>query len=169
MIPPIGKFGAGVATRQINRWEFEVLEELAFNDPVHGLRIVPAGFVSNLASIRILREVCRWAALCAFAGWVLAWGWLAFALLLIAGVTLALYGMLAGYGMRAAMLHDWLYTTGALSRSKCDGVFYRALTTGDGTARWRAAVFWVGVRLGGSSSFLGLRCILTIQSKDSVR
>jgi hypothetical protein len=50
-------------------------------------------------------------------------------------------------------LHDLLYTTGQLSRSECDAVYYRALTTGDGTARWRAMIFYMGVRLGGHWSY----------------
>jgi hypothetical protein len=110
---------------------------------------VPTDFHSDLASIRILREVCRYSALGALLGWSFGLGWLATALLSVAIIALALYGLLAGYGMRAAILHDWLYTLGGLSRGQCDAVFYRALTTGDGTARWRASIFWLGVRFGG--------------------
>ena len=126
---------------------------MGYNDLAYGALTVPADFDSDLASIRILREVCRWAAIGVLVGWIFAWGWLATALLVVAIVSLALYGLLAGYGMRAAILHDWLYTMGALSRADCDAVFYRALTTGDGTARWRASIFWLGVRLGGSTSY----------------
>lgn len=60
MLIPIGKFAAGAATRQLSRWEFRLLEPLVFSDPVHGQLMVPEGFTSDLASVRILREVCRW-------------------------------------------------------------------------------------------------------------
>jgi len=149
----LGKFDVHPLVRFFSRWSVATQEPMGFNDPLHGLLTVPADFDSDLASIRILREVCRWAAIGALAGWGFAWGWLASALLVLAIVTLALYGLLAGYGMRAAILHDWLYTAGILSRAECDAVFYRALTTGDGTARWRASIFWLGVRLGGSTSY----------------
>jgi len=149
----IGKFGTHPAVRFISRWGVATQERLTFNDPEHGELTVPADFYSDLASIRILREVCRWSSIGALVGWAFAWGCLAPALLILAITTLALYGLLAGYGMRAAILHDWLYTAGALPRADCDAVFYRALTTGDGTARWRAAIFWLGVRLGGSTSY----------------
>lgn len=149
----VGKFDIHPAVRFTSRWDVATQEAMTLNDSVHGLLTVPADFYSDLASIRILREVCRWAAVGALAGWIFAWGWLASGLLVLAIVTLALYGLLAGYGMRAAILHDWLYTVGTLSRAECDAVFYRALTTGDGTARWRASIFWLGVRLGGSTSY----------------
>ncbi|MFK3973784.1 DUF1353 domain-containing protein [Pseudomonas sp. NPDC087358] len=153
MTAAVGKFDIKPAVRFVSRWNVQLLEPLTFHDPLYGLLTVPAGFTSDLASIRILREVCRWAALAALVGWIVAWGWLATALLVLAIVALALYGLLAGYGMRAAILHDWLYTVGLLPRGPSDAVFYRANTTGDGTARWRAAIFWQGVRLGGSTSY----------------
>ena len=153
MTAPVGKFDIKPAVRFVSRWDVGLLDSMVFNDPVHGLVIVPSGFESDLASIRVLREVCRWAAAGALVGWIFAWGWLAIALLALAIAALALYGLLAGYGMRAAILHDWMYTEGVLTRSECDAVFYRALTTGDGTARWRAAILWLGVRLGGSTSY----------------
>ncbi|MBD1552318.1 DUF1353 domain-containing protein [Pseudomonas typographi] len=150
-----GKFAAGVATRQVSRWEFTLLEPLVFNDPVHGMLEVPAGFTSDLASIRILREVCRWGAIGALiAGAVLTFvSWLAPLLWIIAVGALALYGICAGYGMRPAILHDQLYGQGAFTRAECDAIFYRALTTGDGTARWRSLLFYAGVRLGGASHY----------------
>jgi hypothetical protein len=151
---PLGKFDVHPSVRFTSRWDASTQEALTFNDAIHGLLTVPADFNSDLASIRILREVCRWAAIGALVSWIFVWGWLATALLVLAIVTLAIYGLLAGYGMRAAILHDWLYTVGVLSRAECDAVFYRALWTGDGTARWRAVIFWLGVRLGGSTSYI---------------
>lgn len=149
-----GKFGAEVITRQVSRWEFQLVEPLVFNDPIHGVRQVPADFVSNLASIRILREICRWAAVVAVVSAVCAWGWLSNICWLIAVAALALYGLLVGYGMRSSILHDWEYTIGELSRSQCDALYERALHSGDGTARWRSkGLFWTGVRLAGARHY----------------
>jgi hypothetical protein len=114
MTVAVGKFDVRPAIRFISRWEVDVLEPLVFNDPLHGLQVVPDRFRSDLASIRVLREACRWAAIGALAGWVFAWGWSAVSLLVLAIGSLALYGLLAGYGMRAAILHDWLYEVGIL-------------------------------------------------------
>lgn len=147
------KFGGYPAVRFINRWNLVLLDQLEFSDTNHGLLTVPAGTTSDLASIRILREICRWAAAGALIGWALAWGWLSTALLILAIAALALYGLLAGYGMRAAILHDWLYGAGRLSRAQADAVFYRALRA-DGVARWRAWIFYIGVRIGGASSYI---------------
>lgn len=152
MIAP-GKFSAGAVTRQISRWEFELLESLAFDDPIHGQLTVPVGFVCDLASIRILREICRWASIAAVIGALFAWGWVTNLCWLVAVGTLALYSLVAGYGMRAAILHDWLYTVGWFTRSQSDAIYGRALRTGDGTARWRVLLFWAGVRVGGAKRY----------------
>lgn len=145
-IPP-GKFATGVATRQVGRWQFRLLEPLAFNDPIHGWLKVPATFESDLASIRVLREVCRWsvvlALLAGFLPWISSLAWL------VALGALLLYALVVGYGMRAAILHDWLYCQAKLTRSQCDAVYWRAQRSGDGMARWRAGICWVGVRLAG--------------------
>lgn len=124
---------------------------MTLNDPVHGLITVPDTFVSDLPSIRILREICQWCAVTALTGGTLvdSYPWIRAALIIIAVIALALYGMLVGYGMRAAILHYYIYTFGLFPRAQCDGIYYRALTTGDGTARWRSGIFWSGVRLGG--------------------
>lgn len=147
-----GKFSCRPTVRFITRWDVGLLEPLSFDDPVYGIRSAPTGFVSDLASIRSLREVCRYAALLSLLAWVFAWGWVAQALVGMAVIALALYGLLAGYGMRAAILHDRLYETAEISRQAADDVFYRALRA-DGVARWRAAIFYAGVRIGGSFSF----------------
>ncbi|MBD1554753.1 DUF1353 domain-containing protein [Pseudomonas typographi] len=150
-----GKFAADVAVRQVSRWEFTLLEPLAFDDSEHGLIEVPTGFTSDLASIRILREICRWAAVAAvLLGLFLAeWPWASALAWTVAVVALALYGLVVGYGMRSAILHDWLYTKALLARAECDSVFSRALRTGDGTARWRAWLFYAGVRIGGAGHY----------------
>lgn len=48
-------------------------------------------------------------------------------------IALAIYSLLVGYGMRASILHDWLYTFWPFTRRECDDIYHRALTTGDGT------------------------------------
>lgn len=155
MTTPVGKFDVKPDLRFISRWDVEMRQAMAFNDPVHGELVVPDTFVSDLASIRILREICRWCAITALTGGTLidSHPWIRWSLLAVAVIALALYGLLVGYGMRAAILHDLLYTTGKLPRRECDAVYYRALTTGDGTARWRALIFYLGVRLGGHWSY----------------
>jgi hypothetical protein len=155
MTTAVGKFDVKPDVRFISRWDIEMRQAMAFNDPVHGELVVPDTFVSDLASIRILREICRWCAFTALTGGTLidSYPWIRWSLLAVAVVALALYGLLVGYGMRASILHDLLYTTGQLSRRECDAVYYRALTTGDGTAQWRALIFYLGVRLGGHWSY----------------
>ncbi|MEA9997038.1 hypothetical protein QN382_23340 [Pseudomonas sp. 10B1] len=154
MSPAVGKFGAGVATRQVSRWEFRLLEPLIFNDPVNGLRTVPTGFVSNLASIRILRSICQWAAGVAAVAAVLLWGWLSTVCLISSVAALALYAIVVGYGMRASILHDWEYTEGTLPRVACDAMYERASNTGDGEAKWRSrGLFWPAVRIFGKSHY----------------
>lgn len=150
-----GKFAAGAATRQISRWQFQLLEPLIFNDPVHGQFIVPETFVSDLASVRILREICRWAALVAMVLglFLTSISWAATVLWAVAVGALALYGLVVGYGMRSAILHDYLYSRALLPREECDAVFSRAMHNGDGTASWRTWLFWMGVRLGGAKHY----------------
>jgi len=150
-----GKFDVKPDIRYISRWEVEMRQSMTFNDPVHGLIAVSEGFFSDLASIRILREICRWCAVTALTGGTLvdSYPWVRAALVIIAVIALALYGLLVGYGMRAAILHDFIYTLGLFPRRDCDAIYYRALTTGDGTARWRSLIFWIGVRLGGHRSY----------------
>lgn len=150
-----GKFGDLATVRQLSRWEFQLLGRLAFVDPVYGLREVPAGFVSDLASIRMLRAVCHWGVVLAIVLACLPWfaAWVSLLAGGIALVALVLYGVVAGYGMRAAILHDYEYSLGEIPRAGCDAMLYRALHSGDGTAAWRSALFWVGVRLGGAAHY----------------
>lgn len=145
-----GKFQARAVVMQRSRWVFELVEPLVYLDPILGTRVVPAGFVSDLASIRILRDVCRYALLLALAAWLIGWGWVNHAALVVALVALALYALTAGYGLRASILHDYEYLRGELTRRQADGLYYRALHLGDGTAAWRSSIFWCGVRLGGA-------------------
>lgn len=153
MLVQPGKFDGLVEVRQLARYRFELLQPLTYHDPLLGPRTVPAGFVSDLASIRILREVCRWALVVALLAWLLGWGWVNTAALVLALVALVLYALTVGYGMRAAILHDFEYSTAQLPRAAADALYYRALHLGDGTAAWRSGLFWLGVRLGGSSHY----------------
>lgn len=62
------------------------------------------------------------------------------------------FALLGQYGQAAATLHDWLYSSGQLSREAADRVFLNALRS-SGIARWRAYLMWAGVRIGGTSRY----------------
>lgn len=51
-----------------------------------------------------------------------------------------------------AWIHDHLYKTGEVPRSVADGVLKEACRT-SGVSSWRAFGIWVGVRIGGWSSY----------------
>lgn len=74
-----------------------------------------------------------------------------------------IYALLAGYGDHASTIHDWLYSgfgiTNAATghtyyptRAEADKLFYDTLRD-EGVARWRAFIFYAGVRLFASSKF----------------
>ena len=109
-----------LAAEQLGRWEWRLIRELQLADPERGLIVVPAGYLTNFASIRELRV------------------WL-----------VLIYALLVGYGNASCAVHDWLYDQGRLTRRQCDDVLYRALRA-EGVARWRAWLFWAGVRIGGA-------------------
>lgn len=48
----------------------------------------------------------------------------------------------------AAVVHDYLYSQGKLSRAECDAVFKEAIIV-SGEPRWRAWLMYAGVRIGG--------------------
>lgn len=54
----------------------------------------------------------------------------------------------------AAVLHDYLYTTGEVPRSMADAVFKEAAQI-CGVSGWRAWILWAGVRIGGGSHYKG--------------
>ena len=62
------------------------------------------------------------------------------------------FALLGSYGHAAAVIHDWLYRSGELSREDADRVFHEALRS-SGIARWRAWIMWAGVRIGGKSRY----------------
>lgn len=111
-------------TEQIGRWEHILLDDLYYQDDERGAIIVPKGFQTDFASIRSLHNL----------------------------VLFVFYALVAGYGNYAAVVHDWLYSTTPFNRLQCDAVLYRALRA-EGIARWRARLFWLGVRLGGSKRY----------------
>ena len=120
----MSRFLTTLKTEQIGKWQYTLLAELYYEDDELGGIIVPAGFKTDLASIRVLHNL----------------------------LFFALYAVVSGYGNYASVVHDWLYSQASLSRQQCDAVLYRALRT-EGVARWRAGLFWIGVRVGGGKHF----------------
>lgn len=118
-----------------------------YQDSRHGTIQVPVGFETDFASVKPIRTIA-WAllALSLVVGWF--WPEAGAALGSMGYGTLALYASVVGYGDAAATVHDWLYTTGELSRKASDQVFFNALRS-SGISRWRAWLMWVGVRFGG--------------------
>jgi hypothetical protein len=116
-------FIAPLAAEQLGRWEWRLIRELQLADPEHELIVVPAGYLTNFASIRGLRV------------------WL-----------VLIYALLVGYGNASCAVHDFIYEEGRLTRRQCDDVLYRALRA-EGVARWRAWLFFMGVRIGGKSHY----------------
>lgn len=105
---------------------YTLLAPLALSDDQVGVITVPIGFVSDYATLRGFRNLALF----------------------------VIYALLVNYGNRAAVVHDYLYSLGAtpLTRKEADAVFYRALRA-DGVARWRAWIFWAGVRIGGAAYY----------------
>jgi hypothetical protein len=121
-----GRFLSHLQAEQFTRWRWRLITDLPYQDPLHGTLRVPAGFVTNFASVRALRLV-----------------------------PFPLYSILVGYGNAATTVHDWLYSPECplgLTRAECDAVLYRALRA-EGVARWRAVLFYVGVQIWGGSHF----------------
>jgi hypothetical protein len=54
----------------------------------------------------------------------------------------------------AAVLHDWLYTSGRVTRGKADALF-REASAASGVPWWRRWLMWAGVRVGGWSGYQG--------------
>lgn len=134
------------------------LEPFSFNDPKLGERMAPPSFTSDLASILALRNAAHYLFLL-MAGFYLARGlwpqsealaqWVG-----SLGLACALiYSAMAGYFVRAGLLHDWEYKLGQLSKWQCDLLFYRA-GRAEGHAIWRCAAAWLGVAIGGWPAWL---------------
>jgi hypothetical protein len=115
-------------TEEVGRWDRLVLTDLSLQDDILGRIDVPAGYVTDFASIRFLHNVFLF----------------------------VLYALVAGYGNAAATVHDWLYDHGSCTRAQADALIYRALRA-SGIARWRAWLFWAGVRIGAWRAFARAR------------
>jgi hypothetical protein len=120
----MSRFITTLKTEQIGRRQHTLLAELVLADEDVGVIVVPAGVSTNFASLDVLHNV----------------------------LLFVLFALVAGYGNYAATVHDWLYTTGQVSRKEADAVLYRALRA-EGVARWRAWLFWSGVRIGGAHRY----------------
>lgn len=125
----MSKFLTTLKTEQVGKWNHTLLDILVLEDEEVGTITVPAGFSTDFASIKVLHNAFLF----------------------------VLFALVSGYGNYAATVHDYLYTTHAvgtraITRKEADEVLYRALRA-EGVARWRAWIFWAGVRLGGSSSY----------------
>ena len=120
----MSRFITTLKTDQTDHRTYKLLDDLVLADDDQRTIIVPAGFVTDFASIQVLHNAFLF----------------------------VLFALVAGYGNYAATVHDWLYADGQLSRKEADAVLYRALRA-EGVARWRAWLFWAGVRLGGGGHY----------------
>jgi len=117
-------FVTTLRTDQTDRRSYKLLDDLVLADDDQRTIIVPAGFITDFASIKVLHNAFLF----------------------------VLFALVSGYGNYAATVHDWLYFGGQVSRKEADAVLYRALRA-EGVARWRAWLFWAGVRLGGAKHY----------------
>lgn len=60
--------------------------------------------------------------------------------------------LFGGRANTAAVVHDWLYTTGILPKRTADAVFYEAMRD-TGINWWNAWWMWLGVALGGGHAW----------------
>ena len=120
----MSRFITTLKTEQTDRRTYKLLDDLVLADDDQRTIIVPAGFVTDFASIQVLHNAFLF----------------------------VLFALVSGYGNYAATIHDWLYFSGQVSRKDADAVLYRALRA-EGIARWRAWLFWAGVRIGGAKQY----------------
>lgn len=120
----MSRFVTTLKTEQTDRRTYTLLADLVLADENERTITVPAGFVTDFASIKVLHNAFLF----------------------------VLFALVSGYGNYAATVHDWLYEHGSLTRKEADAVLYRALRA-EGVARWRTWLFWAGVRLGGASEY----------------
>ncbi|HCJ29399.1 MAG TPA: hypothetical protein DHV63_08910 [Pseudomonas sp.] len=142
------------AELQPDRKTWRLLAPFSYLDPDHGLIEVPTGFTTDFASIRIVRTLAVIGLGLSLLLSLSPWAWLSYAAYVVGLACLALYAAVAGYGHGPAAIHDWIYKTGMLPRGNGDHVIFNALRS-EGVARWRAWIFWTGVRIGGSRRYIG--------------
>lgn len=120
----MSQFLTTLKTEQIGKWTHTLLDDLVLADDDLGVITVPQGFQTDFASIKVLHNAFLF----------------------------VLFALVSGYGNYAATVHDFLYGAGQVTRKQADAVLYRALRA-EGVAKWRAWLFWVGVRLGGAKQY----------------
>lgn len=111
----------------IDRKNVKLLMPFMYECKIHNKNItVPAGFISDGASIHILRAMGMF----------------------------GLHSLLIEYGKRAAIIHDYLYRTPGLGYSKADSdeIYYAALRA-DGVSRWRSWLLYSGVKYFGYAAW----------------
>lgn len=63
-----------------------------------------------------------------------------------------IYWLVGNTSSAAAVVHDYLYTSGLVSRALADAVLREASMV-TGVARWRRWLMWAGVRIGGARHY----------------
>lgn len=132
------------------RWKLN--KSLVYVDDEGNLITVPAGFITDFASIPPLATIGGWviifavflSRICPLTGW----GLFGFAL----WVVMISDGMEhEGSWDAASCLHDWLYATRCRSFLKSNWILYRAMIAKGGgwTILWKRVVIFLGVELGG--------------------
>lgn len=120
----MSRFVTTLKTEQVGKWTHTLLDDLVLADDDERTIIVPAGFITDFASIQVMHNAFLF----------------------------VLFALVSGYGNYAATVHDWLYFGGQVSRKEADAVLYRALRA-EGVARWRAWLMYAGVRIGGAKHY----------------
>lgn len=62
------------------------------------------------------------------------------------------YLLINGFGDMPAVTHDYLYSTGILSRAQSDGVLKESCLA-TGVPKWKVNAVWAAVRVGGSGHY----------------
>ena len=120
-----GVFGE-LDTRHLDKHNKLLLADFTCQDKVFGQITSPKGTVTDFATIYSMQSL----------------------------LLFVIFALLAGYGDKAATIHDYLYGGGRpdtglyISRYEADNVYLRALRN-EGVAEWRAYIFYYGVRVFG--------------------
>ncbi|WP_232252159.1 DUF1353 domain-containing protein [Pseudomonas frederiksbergensis] len=84
----MSRFVTTLKTEQTDRRTYTLLDDLVLADDDERTIIVPTGFITDFASIKVLHNVFLF----------------------------VLFALVSGYGNYAATVHDWLYFGGQVSR-----------------------------------------------------